>query len=81
MQHSAQTVAVDTEERRTGASQCVVDGSGRVGDARRRAVCGVWCVVGAWRSCARCACVFGWCAAKSVKKLALVGLDPTTFGL
>lgn len=75
-------MAIDTEARRTEASQCVVDGCGRVGGARRRwvagcEVCGVWCLLGVWRVCF-------WVVAgiaKRVKKLALVGLDPTTFGL
>src|SRR6187397_1454702 len=69
-----ETVAVDTEERRTAASEVHAVGCG-VYLARQSAccVCCVCCV------CVLCVFCVLLARAKGVKKLALVGLDPTTF--
>ena len=84
-------MAVDIEERRTAASEVRTDGCGWFRGARRRSAGGLRCVFGAAERvlcvfCVCCVCVLCvFCVllarAKGVKKLALVGLDPTTFGL
>ena len=83
-----ETVAVDTEERRTAASEVRADGCGWFRGPRRRSAGGLRCVFGAAERvlCVCFVCVLRvFCVllarAKGVKKLALVGLDPTTFGL